>query len=118
MSPGLQTGDRAKCPFLATRQDPVTERPQTLDLKILSPANHISQGSSSTSAREAYKAEFSKLDYEELRQDIIKVCKDSQEWWPADYGHYGGLFLRLAWHAAGTYRTSDGRGPYEEGAAA
>jgi catalase-peroxidase len=57
-----------------------------------------------------YAKEFEKLDYDELKSDIEAVMTDSQEWWPADYGHYGPLFIRMAWHSAGTYRTSDGRG--------
>ncbi|WP_293032226.1 catalase/peroxidase HPI [Natronococcus sp.] len=57
-----------------------------------------------------YAEEFQKLDYDELKSDIEDVMTDSQEWWPADYGHYGPLFIRMAWHSAGTYRTSDGRG--------
>ncbi|MFC4713680.1 catalase/peroxidase HPI [Planococcus dechangensis] len=57
-----------------------------------------------------YKAEFEKLDYDALKQDLRDLMTNSQEWWPADYGHYGGLFIRMSWHAAGTYRTMDGRG--------
>ena len=57
-----------------------------------------------------YRKEFKKLDYAALKKDLAALMTQSQDWWPADYGHYGGLFLRLAWHAAGTYRTSDGRG--------
>lgn len=57
-----------------------------------------------------YAKEFSKLDYEELKNDLTYLMTDSQEWWPADFGHYGGLFIRMAWHSAGTYRTGDGRG--------
>ncbi|MFZ3590544.1 catalase/peroxidase HPI [Bacillus sp. DJP31] len=57
-----------------------------------------------------YKAEFEKLDYDALKQDLRDLMTNSQEWWPADYGHYGGLFIRMSWHAAGTYRTADGRG--------
>ena len=57
-----------------------------------------------------YADEFEKLDYETLKADLEELMKDSQDWWPADYGHYGGLFIRMAWHAAGTYRTVDGRG--------
>lgn len=57
-----------------------------------------------------YKKEFEKLDLTELKKDLYSLMTDSQEWWPADWGHYGGLFIRMAWHSAGTYRTSDGRG--------
>jgi catalase-peroxidase len=57
-----------------------------------------------------YSEEFKKLDYFALKKDLYELMTDSQEWWPADYGHYGGLFIRMAWHSAGTYRTADGRG--------
>jgi catalase-peroxidase len=57
-----------------------------------------------------YAAEFNSLDYEALKKDLNDLMTDSQDWWPADYGHYGGLFIRMAWHSAGTYRTADGRG--------
>jgi catalase-peroxidase len=62
-----------------------------------------------------YREEFSKLDYLALKQDIEKTLTDSQDWWPADFGNYGGLFIRMAWHSAGTYRTGDGRGGSREG---
>ena len=57
-----------------------------------------------------YQEEFQKLDYQALKQDLNDLMTDSQDWWPADYGHYGPFFIRLTWHAAGTYRTGDGRG--------
>ncbi|KUO58349.1 MAG: hydroperoxidase [Alphaproteobacteria bacterium BRH_c36] len=57
-----------------------------------------------------YAEEFKKLDLTALKKDLTALMTDSQEWWPADYGHYGGLFIRMAWHSAGTYRTADGRG--------
>ena len=57
-----------------------------------------------------YAAEFATLDLEAVRRDLLALMTDSQEWWPADYGHYGPLFIRMAWHSAGTYRISDGRG--------
>jgi catalase-peroxidase len=57
-----------------------------------------------------YAEEFKKLDFNALKQDLYALMTDSQDWWPADYGHYGGLFIRMAWHSAGTYRMGDGRG--------
>jgi len=60
--------------------------------------------------RSEYKQEFAKLDVDALKSDIVSALKDSKDWWPADYGHYGPLMCRLAWHAAGTYRVFDGRG--------
>ena len=57
-----------------------------------------------------YADEFKKLDYKALKKDLATLMTDSQDWWPADFGHYGGLMIRMAWHAAGTYRIGDGRG--------
>ena len=57
-----------------------------------------------------YREEFQKLDYAALKKDLNDLMTDSQDWWPADYGHYGPFFVRLTWHAAGTYRSTDGRG--------
>ncbi len=62
-----------------------------------------------------YAAEFQSLDLEALKRDIVEVMTTSQDWWPADYGHYGPLFIRMAWHSAGTYRISDGRGGASRG---
>ena len=63
-----------------------------------------------------YAQEFAKLDVEALKRDVIALMTASQDWWPADYGHYGGLFVRMSWHAAGTYRIADGRGGGGQGA--
>lgn len=57
-----------------------------------------------------YAAAFKSLDYDAIKKDLNDLMTDSQEWWPADFGHYGGLFIRMAWHSAGTYRVFDGRG--------
>lgn len=62
-----------------------------------------------------YAAEFAKLDVEALKADLVSVMTTSQDWWPADYGHYGGFFIRMSWHAAGTYRIYDGRGGAGQG---
>ena len=81
--------------------------PNQLNLKILH------QNSSLTNPMEDdfdYAKEFKSLDYKELKKDLYDLMTDSQEWWPADYGHYGPFFIRMAWHSAGTYRVGDGRG--------
>ena len=62
-----------------------------------------------------YEAAFNSLDYYALKEDIKKTLTESKDWWPADYGNYGPLFIRMAWHSAGTYRTGDGRGGSREG---
>jgi catalase-peroxidase len=81
--------------------------PNQLNLSIL----HQHQPVSSPMPKGFKYAEaFKQLDYQALKRDMAALMTDSKEWWPADWGHYGGLFIRLAWHAAGTYRTSDGRG--------
>ena len=63
-----------------------------------------------------YAKEFATLDVEELKRDLVELMTTSQAWWPADFGHYGGLFIRMSWHSAGTYRIADGRGGAGEGA--
>ena len=57
-----------------------------------------------------FREEFKKLDFDALKKDLNNLMTDSQDWWPADYGHYGPFFIRMTWHAAATYRTADGRG--------
>ena len=62
-----------------------------------------------------YAEEFKKLDFAAVKKDILGFMTDSQDWWPADWGHYGGFMIRMAWHAAGTYRIADGRGGLDHG---
>ncbi|MCP5072077.1 MAG: catalase/peroxidase HPI [Rhodobacteraceae bacterium] len=81
--------------------------PNQLNLKIL---HQNSAKSDPMGEGFNYAEEFAKLDLDALKQDLYDLMTDSQDWWPADYGHYGGLFIRMAWHSAGTYRTADGRG--------
>jgi len=100
----------SKCPVLPTAIGSRSNQdwwPNQLNLKILhqhSPlSNPMGKGFN-------YAEEFNTLDLDALKQDIFEVMTTSQDWWPADYGHYGPLFIRMAWHAAGTYRIADGRG--------
>jgi catalase-peroxidase len=87
--------------------------PNQLDLSILHKRSPLSNPMGSDFN---YKEEFNTLDVDALKRDIFEVMTTSKEWWPADYGHYGPLFIRMAWHAAGTYRIADGRGGGGEGA--
>ncbi len=81
--------------------------PNQLRLDLL---NQHSARSNPLGGQFDYAAEFKKLDYHELKKDLRALMTDSQDWWPADFGHYGGLMIRMAWHSAGTYRIGDGRG--------
>jgi catalase-peroxidase len=81
--------------------------PNQLNLNIL---HQHAPASNPMGADFDYAKEFKKLDLAAVKKDLTKLMTDSQEWWPADWGHYGGLMIRMAWHSAGTYRTSDGRG--------
>jgi catalase-peroxidase len=81
--------------------------PNQLNLKIL---HQHSPLSNPMGEEFNYAEEFKKLDFEALKKDLYELMTHSQDWWPADWGHYGGLFIRMAWHSAGTYRTGDGRG--------
>jgi catalase-peroxidase len=87
--------------------------PNQVDLSVLK--KHAPQANPMGDAFD-YAEEFSKLDVEALKRDMFELMTTSQDWWPADYGHYGGLFIRMSWHAAGTYRIADGRGGGGEGA--
>jgi catalase-peroxidase len=81
--------------------------PKQLNLKLLGQNSPLSNPMGEAFN---YREEFKKLDYQALKKDLVALMTDSQDWWPADFGHYGGLFIRMAWHAAGTYRVGDGRG--------
>ena len=110
----------AKCPFghgasSTINLPPSSNRtwwPQQLNLAIL---HQHQPASNPMDASFDYRAEFKKLDYAALKKDLTARMTDSQDWWPADWGHYGGLFIRMAWHAAGTYRSADGRGGASNG---
>lgn len=105
-----------KCPFGFGKSNPTVRNggtsnkdwwPNQLNLKILSQhSNKVNPLNENFD----YEKEFKKLDYYALKADLEFLMTDSQDWWPADYGHYGALFIRMAWHSAGTYRTADGRG--------
>ena len=107
--------NESQCPFAAMRGARTTVSaqsnadwwPKQLNLKIL---HQHSCKSSPMEKGFDYAEEFKKLDYAALKKDLTALMTRSQDWWPADWGHYGGLFIRMAWHSAGTYRTFDGRG--------
>ena len=109
-----------KCPFSGGQAKQSTNSSQTnrqwwpkqLNLRILH--QHSSKSNPMDNDFD-YAKEFKKLNYAALKKDLKKLMTDSQPWWPADWGHYGGLFIRMAWHSAGTYRTFDGRGGSRSG---
>tara|TARA_R110002096_G_scaffold183080_8_gene360928 strand:- start:3411 stop:3959 length:549 start_codon:yes stop_codon:yes gene_type:complete len=100
----------SKCPFHHAAGGGTTNKdwwPNQLRVDLL---NQHSNKSDPLDEGFDYAKEFKKLDYKALKADLVKLMTDSQDWWPADFGHYGPQMVRMAWHATGTYRTLDGRG--------
>ena len=113
--PVLDINESNRCPFTggaikyttSTRQSNRDWWPNSLDLKILRQNSSLSDPMGEGFN---YAEEFKTLNLDAVIKDLHSLMTDSQEWWPADYGHYGPFFIRMAWHAAGTYRIGDGRG--------
>ncbi len=110
----------AKCPFMGEPHNKVagggtTNRdwwPNELKLNVL---RQNASKSDPMGKDFNYAEAFNSVNFSELKQDVLDLMTDSQEWWPADYGHYGGFMIRMAWHSAGTYRIGDGRGGASSG---
>jgi catalase-peroxidase len=110
------TDSKGQCPVAHTPDGGWRNRdwwPDQLNLSVL---RHHSPEANPLGAGFNYAEAFETLDLDALRQDLMELMTDSQDWWPADFGHYGPLFIRMAWHSAGTYRISDGRGGGGSGA--
>ena len=111
----INSGDAANCPFLSGTQKKTAGGgtsnrdwwPNELKLNIL---RQNATKNNPMGEQFDYAKAFNSLDFAALKQDVIDLMTDSQDWWPADYGHYGGFMIRMAWHSAGTYRVGDGRG--------
>ena len=104
-----KTNRSGECPFTGAMSAPRNSDwwPNRLNLHMLRQNSELSNPMNKDFN---YREEFKTLDYEGLKKDLQQLMTDSQEWWPADFGHYGGFFIRMAWHSAGTYRIGDGRG--------
>jgi len=120
----MELADPAKCPVMhgsaqLTETDPAPKAngnrdwwPNQLDLSVL---RQNSERANPLGSAFSYKKAFETLDYQALKADLRALMTQSQDWWPADFGHYGPFFIRMAWHSAGTYRTGDGRGGSRSG---